>query len=119
MNEAKPWKDELAEVLTGCAQILDVVKIEWGTSWSEWDQSIRDGITKIQKELAQMNEAKPGRTTKIAYQTFSSNIHVYLEGKLVGKIYPVLGGYRYQPKGSKPGDKFATIQAVKESLEAQ
>lgn len=35
----------LPELLTGCAQILDTVKVEWGESWSEWDQSVRDSIT--------------------------------------------------------------------------
>ena len=36
----------LANLLTGCANILDVVKLEWGEAWSEWDQSIRDGISR-------------------------------------------------------------------------
>lgn len=35
-------------LLTDLAQIIDVVKREWepGGSWSEWDQSVRDRITK-------------------------------------------------------------------------
>jgi len=36
---------ELANLFTGCANLLDIIKQEWGPSWSEWDQSIRDGIT--------------------------------------------------------------------------
>ena len=35
----------LVELLTGCGQILDTVKVEWGESWSEWDQSVRDAIS--------------------------------------------------------------------------
>ena len=41
---------KLATILCGAANILDVVKQEWGESWSEWDQSIRDGITELLKE---------------------------------------------------------------------
>lgn len=33
------------DLLTNIAQILDVVKIEWAESWSDWDQAQRDGIT--------------------------------------------------------------------------
>lgn len=36
---------KMADTLCNCAQILDVVKIEWGESWSVWDQSVRDDIT--------------------------------------------------------------------------
>jgi len=36
----------MADTLCNCAQILDVVKIEWGESWSVWDQWVRDDITK-------------------------------------------------------------------------
>lgn len=32
-------------LLTNVAQILDVVKGEWGPAWSAWDQEQRDGIT--------------------------------------------------------------------------
>ena len=41
----------LAEVLIGCAGLLDTIKGEWGDSWSKWDQSIRDGITYNLKEI--------------------------------------------------------------------
>jgi hypothetical protein len=35
----------LEEVLLGCVGILDIVKSEWGDGWTEYDQSIRDGLT--------------------------------------------------------------------------
>jgi hypothetical protein len=38
---------EIANLLTNVAQILDVVKLEWGEAWSTWDQEQRDSITKI------------------------------------------------------------------------
>ena len=34
-----------AGIMTDCAQILDVVKREWGASWTGWDQGVRDRIT--------------------------------------------------------------------------
>jgi hypothetical protein len=35
----------LPDLLTNVAQILDVVKGEWGETWSDWDQEQRDRIT--------------------------------------------------------------------------
>lgn len=40
-----PEMTDITILLTNCAQILDVVKQEWGDAWSEWDQNIRDQIT--------------------------------------------------------------------------
>jgi hypothetical protein len=37
----------IIELLTNLAQILDVVKQEWGESWSAWDQEQRDKITQF------------------------------------------------------------------------
>jgi gas vesicle protein len=34
-------------LVTNLAQILDVVKGEWGESWSDWDQEQRDKITDL------------------------------------------------------------------------
>jgi hypothetical protein len=34
-------------VICGACGILDVVKGEWAGSWGEYDQGIRDGLTKI------------------------------------------------------------------------
>jgi hypothetical protein len=42
-----PDVKNLLNLLTNIAQILDVVKREWGESWSEWDQEQRDGITAV------------------------------------------------------------------------
>jgi len=42
----KEWgHDKLENVLKGAAGLLDVIKGEWTTEWSEWDQSVRNGIT--------------------------------------------------------------------------
>jgi hypothetical protein len=40
---------ELIDLLTNIAQILDVVKQEWGTEncWSEWDEEQRLGIIRV------------------------------------------------------------------------
>lgn len=40
-----PASPTLADVLVGCANLLDTIKQEWGEAWSTWDQSIREGIT--------------------------------------------------------------------------
>jgi len=39
--------DEVENLLVNIAQILDVVKTEWGESWSSFDQEQRDHITKL------------------------------------------------------------------------
>jgi hypothetical protein len=43
----------LINCLTNCAQIIDRAKQEWQSdgAWSEWDQSVRDDITKNLKLL--------------------------------------------------------------------
>ncbi len=51
----------LADVLCGAAQILDVVKQEWGKSWSDWDQQIRDGITEQLKRIYADRESQGER----------------------------------------------------------
>lgn len=43
---------------------------------------------------------------------------VLLDGKIVGQIKTVFGGFSYFPKGSKTGGElFKTINLVKQSLE--
>jgi hypothetical protein len=42
----RPEHKDLNEVLVGAANLLDVIKTEWGEAWSEWDQSVRNGITR-------------------------------------------------------------------------
>lgn len=34
-------------ILIGVSQILSKTKEEWGESWSEWDQSIQDGVSSL------------------------------------------------------------------------
>jgi hypothetical protein len=50
-NELLEQKDETAQLLNCLAQILDVVKGEWGESWSEFDQEQRDKISKWLKSF--------------------------------------------------------------------
>lgn len=49
--ESKPMTDSIANLLTDVAQILDVVKTEWGAEkfWSDWDQGVRDRIASALK----------------------------------------------------------------------
>lgn len=42
---------EIAGLLADVAQILDVVKIEWAESWSDWDQGVRDRITATLRDI--------------------------------------------------------------------
>jgi hypothetical protein len=58
----------LINLLTNVCQILDVVKQEWGATnaWSDWDQSVRDGISEYLKnyyegKLAAGTQAKESR----------------------------------------------------------
>ena len=46
MSKFEPPED-LMDLLCCCAQLIDSVKMEWQAAncWSEWDQSVRDGIT--------------------------------------------------------------------------
>jgi hypothetical protein len=45
---------------------------------------------------------------------------VILEGKIVGKIRPVEGGYAYQPKNAGVvGETFTTLRACQKSLETE
>jgi hypothetical protein len=39
--------NKLNALLCNIAQILDVVKQEWGESWSAWDQEQREEITRV------------------------------------------------------------------------
>ena len=41
--------EKAADLLCNVAQILDVIKGEWGEAWSAWDQEQRDGITAFLK----------------------------------------------------------------------
>ena len=40
----------VADILTNVCQIIDVIKQEWGEAWSDWDQSVRDAISKWLKQ---------------------------------------------------------------------
>ena len=43
---SEQWGHEkLVNVLEGAAGLLEVIKTEWAEEWSEWDQSVRNGIT--------------------------------------------------------------------------
>jgi hypothetical protein len=46
-------------------------------------------------------------------------IDVRLDGKIVGDIRQVAGGYVYKPTGRKPGDVYATVPDLKRDLEAE
>lgn len=54
---------------------------------------------------------------KIVNKTRHWNIDVRLDGRLIGEIISAATGFYYKPKGSKPGDTFPTVAAVKRSLE--
>lgn len=50
-----------AGILTDCAQILDVVKKEWGAAWSTWDQGVRDRLSSWLSSLRSAGETGDGR----------------------------------------------------------
>ena len=51
--------------------------------------------------------------------TTKSGVRVYLDGKFVGEIKQVGGGWAYFPTGHMLGDVFTSISAVKKSIEAE
>jgi hypothetical protein len=55
---------EAERLLIASAGLLDQIKAEWGDQWSEWDQSIRDGITAwlIAASLAPRNDGATHQT---------------------------------------------------------
>ena len=58
VGEYVDLRNKIRALLSDVAQILDVVKIEWSAenSWSEWDQSVRDRITEVAKQVASPQE---------------------------------------------------------------
>lgn len=47
---------------------------------------------------------------------------VLLEGRIAGFIVPYQGGHQYRPRGTRSpmwGEVFATVEAVKASLESE
>lgn len=54
----------------------------------------------------------------IEYLLSSGNLKVRLDGKIIGSIHTINGGFQYFPKGSKTGGKlFPSLEACKRSLE--
>lgn len=60
---------------------------------------------------------------RIKYKPVIAGEAVILDGKTVGTIRAVTGGYAYFPKGSgrktENGETFPTIKEVKQSIEAE
>lgn len=56
--------EEAIRTLTNCAQIIDVVKGEWGKAgaWSAWDQSVRDDISKTLAALCALRSSLSRKT---------------------------------------------------------
>jgi len=51
---------------------------------------------------------------------YLEHIQVRQDGKIIGEIRKVSGGFQYFPKGHKEGgDIFSTLLAVKKSLESE
>jgi hypothetical protein len=56
--------------------------------------------------------------SNITYQSFTNHTSVYLDGKFVGRIHEVTGGFQYIPTGIKNGGEiYKSIRQVKQSLE--
>ena len=50
--------------------------------------------------------------------TYTEEIKVFIDAKLIGTIHSVRGGFQYFPKGQKEGGEiFPTVSQVKASLE--
>ena len=77
---------DMYSIICGACQILDVVKQEWAESWSEWDQSIRDGLSSILMRLKPVALQKGERMP---------------EGSLVG--CKIIGPHTHEIEG--PGKK--------------
>jgi hypothetical protein len=62
----QPPSKEMMHLLCNVAQILDVVKTEWSAEscWSEWDQSVRDGVTQQMLALRQQCKCPVGTCVK-------------------------------------------------------
>lgn len=48
--------DAPENIIIGACNLLDTIKSEWGDQWSEWDQSIRDGLSAALGTLAKIKE---------------------------------------------------------------
>lgn len=59
----------ITNLLTNIAQILDVVKQEWGEAWSSWDQEQRDAISTMLYTLYARNaisQSSPDATNRMS-----------------------------------------------------
>lgn len=52
-------------ILTGACGLLDVIKGEWGESWSEFDQCIRDGLTAMLKAEYEPRRGEAGKLSDL------------------------------------------------------
>jgi hypothetical protein len=53
---------EVANLLTNVCQILNVVKAEWGESWSFWDEEQREHIIRLLADFHGAALKENGRT---------------------------------------------------------
>ena len=72
--------DNIGNVLVGCAGLLDNIKIEWSAEgcWSEWDQSVRDGVT---RQLQKLEQQREGQGEPVAW-LHESDDETFLTAKL-------------------------------------
>jgi len=55
----------------------------------------------------------------ITYTQHDTHISVRLDGKRVGEIRKVEGGFHYKPTGAPAGETMATVSAVRRSIEGR
>jgi predicted GNAT superfamily acetyltransferase len=60
-SEPTSLSDDEANIIVGACNLLDVIKGEWETEWSTWDQSIRDGLSEMLKKYYSVCEARRGK----------------------------------------------------------
>jgi hypothetical protein len=94
-----------ANIIIGACTILDVIKSEWGAAWSEWDQSVRDGLSKMLATIYSAREspkrewmgasAEP-RTQGISAEQLAQRFHETYE-----RLAPNFG-YKTREASAKP-----------------
>lgn len=46
-------------IIIGACNLLDTIRLEWGDQWTEWDQSIRDGLSTALSALSPPEQQEP------------------------------------------------------------
>lgn len=78
---------EIADLLCNLAQLLDVVRIEWGDAWSLWDQEQRDHITRLMAEYMPYSRGELEREHTNSADCWCSPTLDYVDSETGSKVY--------------------------------